>query len=44
LEVDGGKQRSENAIWGYRAPYDEAQGLAGHYAFYKSRVDAIEVI
>jgi uncharacterized protein (DUF427 family) len=43
LEVDGGKQRSENAIWGYRAPY-EAQGLAGHYAFYKSRVDAIEVI
>ena len=44
LEVDGGKQRSENAIWGYRVPYDEAQGLAGHYAFYKSRVDAIEVI
>jgi len=25
-------------------PYDEATGLAGHYAFYKSRVDAIEVI
>jgi uncharacterized protein (DUF427 family) len=44
LEVDSGKQRSENAIWGYRALYDEAQGLAGHYAFYKSRVDAIEVI
>jgi uncharacterized protein (DUF427 family) len=39
----GGKQ-AENAVWGYRAPYDEAKGLAGHYAFYPSRVDAIEVI
>ena len=44
LEVDGGKRRSENAVWGYPAPYDEARGLSGHYAFYKSRVDAIEVI
>jgi uncharacterized protein (DUF427 family) len=42
VEVDGGK--SENAVWGYRAPYDEAVGLAGHYAFYKSRVDSIEVL
>ena len=38
-----GAQRSENAVWAYRAPYDEAVGLAGHYAFYQSRVDAIEV-
>ena len=37
-----GKQ-AENAVWAYPAPYDEAIGLAGHYAFYKSRVDAIEV-
>jgi uncharacterized protein (DUF427 family) len=37
-----GKQ-AENAVWAYRSPYDEAIGLAGHYAFYKSRVDAIEV-
>ncbi|HEV2335008.1 MAG TPA: DUF427 domain-containing protein [Stellaceae bacterium] len=45
VEVDGGgaKHRSENAVWGYRTPYDEASGLAGHYAFYKSRVDAVEV-
>ena len=35
---------SENAVWGYRAPYDEAKGLAGHYAFYKSRVERIEVM
>ena len=38
-----GAQRSENAVWAYRAPYDEAIGLGGHYAFYKNRVDAIEV-
>ena len=44
IEIGGGKERAENAVWGYRAPYDEAKGLAGHYAFYKSRVDAIEVI
>ncbi len=39
----GADHQSENAVWAYRAPYDEAVGLAGHYAFYKSRVDAIEV-
>jgi uncharacterized protein (DUF427 family) len=39
----GGGKQSENAVWAYRAPYDEASGLAGHYAFYKSRVDSIEV-
>ena len=39
---DGDKQ-SENAVWAYRTPYDEAVGLAGHYAFYKSRVDSVEV-
>jgi uncharacterized protein (DUF427 family) len=45
VEVDGGGGRkSENAVWGYRAPYDEAVGLAGHFAFYKSRVDSIEVL
>ena len=43
--ADGGARRqAENAVWGYRAPYDEAEGLAGHYAFYNSRVDAIEVL
>ena len=46
VEVDGGgaERKSENAIWGYRTPYDEAVGLARHYAFYKSRVDSIEVL
>ena len=41
IETDG--KQAENAVWGYRAPYDEAVGLAGHYAFYPNRVDAIEV-
>jgi uncharacterized protein (DUF427 family) len=40
----GGRKQSENAVWAYSAPYDEANGLADHYAFYKSRVDAIEVM
>ena len=46
VEVPQGREamRSENAVWAYRAPYDEAMGLAGHYAFYKSRVDSIEVL
>jgi uncharacterized protein (DUF427 family) len=39
---DGAKE-AVNAVWGYRAPYDEAVQMAGHYAFYKTRVDAIEV-
>jgi uncharacterized protein (DUF427 family) len=43
IEVDGGEKRAENAAWSYRTPYDEATGLTGHYAFYKSRVDAIEI-
>ena len=46
IAVDGagGQKQAANAVWGYRAPYDEAMGLAGHYAFYKSRVDSIEVL
>jgi uncharacterized protein (DUF427 family) len=45
IEVDGAAgHQSENAVWAYRTPYDEASGLAGHYAFYKTRVDSIEVL
>jgi uncharacterized protein (DUF427 family) len=39
----GGVRRSENAVWGYPTPYDEVTGIAGHYAFYPSRVDSITV-
>ena len=44
IALDGGGKEAENAVWAYPAPYDEARGLAGHYAFYKSRVDSIEVL
>ena len=37
----GSSRRSENAVWGYPAPYDEVSGLAGYYAFYPNRVDSI---
>jgi len=39
--ANGAVRRSENAVWAYPTPYDEVPGLAGHYAFYTSRVDAI---
>jgi uncharacterized protein (DUF427 family) len=39
----GEAKSSENAIWGYEAPFDEMTGLAGHYAFYGNRVDSNEV-
>jgi len=39
----GSSRRSENAVWGYPAPYDEVSGLAGYYAFYPNRVDSITV-
>ena len=41
--IDTGKGSSENAIWGYETPYDETAQLAGHYAFYDTRVDSIEI-
>jgi len=41
--IEAGGKRSENAIWAYPTPYDEVPGLAGHYAFYGSRVDSIKV-
>jgi uncharacterized protein (DUF427 family) len=38
---DGSVRRSENAVWAYPHPYDEVPGLAGYYAFYTMRVDAV---
>jgi uncharacterized protein (DUF427 family) len=40
---NGAVRRSENAVWGYPAPYDEVRGIGGHYAFYGSRVDSVTV-
>lgn len=39
----GAVRRSENAVWGYPAPYDEVAGLAEYVAFYDIRVDAVTV-
>jgi uncharacterized protein (DUF427 family) len=39
----GPDRLSENAVWGYRSPYDEVSALAGYYAFYPNRVDSIEI-
>ena len=46
VEIAGadGRKEAVNAVWGYRTPYDEAAPMAGHYAFYKTRVDAIEAL
>ncbi|HZK91353.1 MAG TPA: DUF427 domain-containing protein [Stellaceae bacterium] len=41
--IEFGGKSSENAVWGYESPYDETQGLAGHYAFYGNRVDSVEI-
>ncbi|MBN3726593.1 DUF427 domain-containing protein [Burkholderia sp. Ac-20379] len=35
--------RGENAIWSYEAPYEAVAPIAGHFAFYPERVDAIEI-
>lgn len=45
IEVPDGSavRRSENAVWGYPAPYDEVAALAEYVAFYGSRVDAVTV-
>jgi uncharacterized protein (DUF427 family) len=34
-----GDRRSENAVWGYPAPYDEVPDLADYVAFYWDRVE-----
>lgn len=35
---------AENAVWSYEQPIAAVQEIAGHLAFYPSRVDAIEEI
>jgi uncharacterized protein (DUF427 family) len=39
-----GDARSENAVWSYVDPFDAVTAIAGHLAFYPSRVDAIEQV
>lgn len=37
-----GDRSAENAVWSYERPLPAVQEIAGHLAFYPSRVDAIE--
>lgn len=41
--IVAGDRTSENAVWGYDAPYDEVAALVDYVAFYTSRVDAVTV-
>jgi uncharacterized protein (DUF427 family) len=36
-------ERSRNAVWTYESPFSAVEAIAGHFAFYPDRVDAIEV-
>ena len=42
FSIPAGAERSVNAIWVYRAPYDAVAEIKDHAAFYRDRVDAIE--
>jgi class 3 adenylate cyclase/uncharacterized protein (DUF427 family) len=36
-----GEDVSENLMWSYEQPYDEARAIAGYVAFYQERLDAV---
>ena len=40
IAADG--RTAENAVWTYEQPYPAVASIAGHVAFYRHRVDAIE--
>jgi uncharacterized protein (DUF427 family) len=40
IAADG--RTTENAVWTYEQPYPAVAPIAGHLAFYRNRVDAIE--
>ena len=39
--VPAGGERSRNAVWQYREPYEAVSEIADHLAFYPDRVDEI---
>jgi uncharacterized protein (DUF427 family) len=43
FSIPSGGEKAVNAVWSYAAPYPAVAPIAGHLAFYPSRVDAIEV-
>ncbi|MBG0561092.1 DUF427 domain-containing protein [Actinoplanes aureus] len=41
--ITAGGDRSVDAIWEYREPYDAVAPIKDHVAFYPDRVDSIEI-
>lgn len=41
--IPSGGPRSRDAIWSYEDPAPAVAAIAGHFAFYPDRVDAIEI-
>lgn len=41
--IPAGGERSINAVWSYESPYEAVESIREHVAFYRDRVDAIEV-
>ena len=44
FSISAGGKVAENAVWSYAAPYPAMAEIAGHLAFYPTRVDKIEEI
>jgi uncharacterized protein (DUF427 family) len=38
-----GGERAVNAVWSYESPYDAVASIREHVAFYRDRVDSIDV-
>lgn len=36
--INAAGRREENAVWGYKAPYDEVSEITDHVAFYPNKV------
>ncbi len=43
FSIPAGGDGAVNAVWSYETPYPAVAAIAGHLAFYPSRVDEIEV-
>jgi uncharacterized protein (DUF427 family) len=42
FSIEAGGKIAENAVWSYAEPFPAMAEIAGHLAFYPSRVDKIE--
>ena len=43
FSITGSGAQGENAVWTYETPYEAAAEIKGYLAFYKNRVDSIDV-